>query len=143
MTASGNAGSIPSAIAQAAGAIEAGELTPVALLEAMLTRIAETDGRLNSFVRLMTESARAEAEAATARARDGRSRGALDGIPLAVKDLYDTAGVITAGGSEAHAERVPTEDATAVRLLREAGAVIVGKTNTHELALGGTTNNAY
>jgi aspartyl-tRNA(Asn)/glutamyl-tRNA(Gln) amidotransferase subunit A len=56
-------------------------------------------------------------------------------------DLYDTAGVVTAAGTALYRERVPAEDATAVRRLRGAGAVIVGKTNTHELAMGGTTNN--
>jgi aspartyl-tRNA(Asn)/glutamyl-tRNA(Gln) amidotransferase subunit A len=91
----------------------------------------------------MEDSARAEAAAAAERARAGARLGPLDGIPIAVKDLYDTAGVVTAGGTGALSERVPAKDSTPVRLLREAGAVIVGKTNTHELALGGTTNNAY
>ena len=134
---------LPDSIAQAAARIQAGELTASDLLEAALDRIGETDRRLNAFVRLMTEGARAEAGAATERARAGSRLGPLDGIPIAVKDLYDTAGVITNGGTRAYAERIPTEDATTVRLLREAGAVIVGKTNTHELAFGGTTNNAY
>ncbi len=134
---------LPDSIAEAAARIQAGELTASDLLEAALDRIGETDRRLNAFVRLMTDSARAEAGAATERARAGSRLGPLDGIPIAVKDLYDTGGVITNGGTRAYAERIPTEDATTVRLLREAGAVIVGKTNTHELALGGTTNNAY
>ena len=134
---------LPDSIAEAAARMQAGELTASDLLEAALDRIGETDRRLNAFVRLMTDSARAEAGAATERARAGSRLGPLDGIPIAVKDLYDTAGVITNGGTRAYAERIPTEDATTVRLLREAGAVIVGKTNTHELALGGTTNNAY
>ena len=128
---------------EASEALEASETTASALLDAALARIEETDGRLNAFVRLMAESARAEAEAATERAGAGMRRGPLDGIPIAAKDLYDTAGVVTAGGTGALSERVPAEDATTVRLLREAGAVILGKTNTHELALGGTTNNAY
>ena len=134
---------IPDSIADASRQIDAGGLSPTELLEVTLARIAETDGRLNSFVRLMTDSARAEAAASTARVEAGQRRGPLDGIPIAVKDLYDTAGVITAGGSAAYNERVPSQDATPVRMLREAGAVIVGKTNTHELALGGTTNNAH
>jgi len=134
---------IPGSIADASRQIEAGELSPNELLEATFERIEETDHQLNSFVRLMVDSARAEAAAATVRAEAGQRRGPLDGIPIAVKDLYDTAGVITAGGTGAYSERVPAQDATAVRLLREAGAVLVGKTNTHELALGGTTNNAH
>jgi aspartyl-tRNA(Asn)/glutamyl-tRNA(Gln) amidotransferase subunit A len=130
-------------LAVASARLASGDLTAVALLDASLARIAETDRRLHAFVRLMKDSARAEAEAATERARAGARLGPLDGIPIAVKDLYDTAGVVTAGGTGALSERVPARDATPVRLLREAGAVIVGKTNTHELALGGTTNNAY
>ena len=130
-------------LTEASRALEAAAVSPTDLLDATLARVEETDGRLNSFVRLMADSARAEAAAATQRASAGRRLGALDGIPIAVKDLYDTAGVVTAGGTGALSERVPAEDATTVRLLREAGAVIVGKTNTHELALGGTTNNAY
>ncbi|MEX2374826.1 MAG: amidase, partial [Dehalococcoidia bacterium] len=69
--------------------------------------------------------------------------GPLDGIPIAIKDLYDTAGAVTTGGTGAYRDRVPDEDATAVARLREAGAVILGKTNTHELAFGGTTNNIH
>lgn len=134
---------LPDSIADASQQIDAGDLSPTDLLDATFARIEETDHRLNSFVRLMTDSARTEAAAAAARIEAGQRRGPLDGIPIAVKDLYDTAGVITAGGTAAYNERVPSEDATAVRLLREAGAVIVGKTNTHELALGGTTNNAH
>jgi aspartyl-tRNA(Asn)/glutamyl-tRNA(Gln) amidotransferase subunit A len=134
---------IPDSIADASRQIDAGDLSPTDLLDATFARIEETDGRLNSFVRLMKDSARAESAASTARMETGQRRGALDGIPIAVKDLYDTAGVITAGGTAAYNERVPSDDATAVRMLREAGAVIVGKTNTHELALGGTTNNAH
>ncbi|MDA0351291.1 MAG: amidase [Chloroflexi bacterium] len=130
-------------ITEANAAIEAGKVTPLDLFAASLARIEETDERLNAFVRLTAVSGRAEAEAASDRARARKRLGPLDGIPIAVKDLYDTAGVVTAGGTGALSERVPAEDATTVRLLREAGAVIVGKTNTHELALGGTTNNAY
>ena len=134
---------LPDSIAEASRQIDAGNCSPLDLLDAALVRIEETDADLNSFVRLMVDSARAEAAAATIRAEGGHRRGPLDGIPIAVKDLYDTAGVITAGGTAAYNERVPSQDATAVRMLREAGAVIVGKTNTHELALGGTTNNAH
>ena len=134
---------MPTTLAQASAAIDAGSTTPAELLEVALARIEETDGRLHAFVLLMTGSARSEADAATERARSGNRLGPLDGLPIAAKDLYDTAGVVTAGGTGALSERVPAEDATTIRLLREAGAVIVGKTNTHELALGGTTNNRY
>ncbi|MBM4410816.1 MAG: amidase [Chloroflexi bacterium] len=130
-------------IADADARIADGGLSPVALTEAAFARIEATDRRINAFVRLMRDSAMEEARAAEGRAQAGRRLGPLDGIPIAVKDLYDTAGVVTAAGTGAYRERVPLEDATAVRRLREAGAVILGKTNTHELALGGTTNNVH
>ncbi len=130
-------------IADASSRIAAGELSPLALTEALFARIDGTDDRLNSYVRLMRESAMEEAAAADERAQAGQRLGPLDGIGVGVKDLYDTAGVITTGGTGAYRERVPARDAVCVRLLREAGAVILGKTNTHELAYGGTTNNAH
>src|SRR5438105_4368503 len=130
-------------IVEAGRRIEAGELSPVTLTRALFDRIRETEPALHSYVRLMEASALREALAAADRAQRGSRRGPLDGIPIAVKDLYDTAGVVTTGGTGAYRERVPLEDATAVRLLRAAGAVILGKTNTHELAFGGTTNNAH
>ncbi len=130
-------------IAEASSRIASGELSPLALTEALFRRIDETDARLNSYVRLMRDSAMAEAAASEERARAGRRRGPLDGIGVAVKDLYDTAGVVTTGGIDAYRERVPDEDATCVRLLHEAGAVVLGKANTHELAYGGTTNNPH
>ncbi len=128
-------------VADASARIAGGELSPVRLAEAVFARIEATEPQINAYVRLMRASALDEAAAAEARAQRGERLGPLDGIPVAVKDLYDTAGVVTAAGTALYRERVPAEDATAVRLLREAGAVIVGKTNTHELAMGGTTNN--
>ncbi len=130
-------------IAEASGRIEAQELSPVALTEAVFARIAATDAQVHAYVRLMPRTALDEARAAEGRARSGARLGPLDGIPIAVKDLFDTAGVVTAAGTGAYSERVPAADATAVRRLREAGAVVLGKTNTHELAMGGTTNNLH
>ncbi|MEI7925704.1 MAG: amidase [Chloroflexota bacterium] len=130
-------------IADASADIEAGKLSPVDLTKALLDRIEATDGQLNSYVLVMKESALAEAEAAEARARSKTRLGPLDGIPMGIKDLYDTAGYVTTNGTGAHRFRVPTEDCTAVARLRAAGAIILGKTNTHELAMGGTTNNIH
>jgi aspartyl-tRNA(Asn)/glutamyl-tRNA(Gln) amidotransferase subunit A len=130
-------------IRDASALIANGELDPVALTEAVFRRIDETDDRLHSYVRLMRTSALLEARAAQERAVAGQLRGPLDGIPIAVKDLFDTARVVTAAGTDAYRERVPAQDATAVQRLREAGAVMLGKTNTHELAMGGTTNNIH
>ncbi|MCK9486397.1 MAG: amidase [Dehalococcoidia bacterium] len=130
-------------ITEAAARLEAGSLSPVALTEAVLSRMEATEPALNAYVTRMTEGAREDARAAEARARAGKRLGPLDGIPVAVKDLYDTADVVTTGGTGAYRYRVPSEDAAAVALLRRAGAVITGKTNTHELAFGGTTNNMH
>lgn len=130
-------------IADAAAEIEAGKLSPVDLTKAAFDQIEQTDGQLNSYVLLMKESALAEAEASAERARTKSLFGPLDGIPMGIKDLYDTAGYVTTNGTGAHRFRVPTEDCTPVARLRAAGAVILGKTNTHELAMGGTTNNKH
>jgi aspartyl-tRNA(Asn)/glutamyl-tRNA(Gln) amidotransferase subunit A len=130
-------------IADASVDIEAGRLSPVDLTEATLRRIEETDDQLNSYVLVMKESALAEAEASAERARTKTRLGPLDGIPMGIKDLYDTAGAVTTNGTAAHRFRVPTADSTPVARLRAAGAVIIGKTNTHELAMGGTTNNVH
>lgn len=130
-------------IADADAQIARGDLSPIALTETAFARIDATNRGINAFVRLMRDSATVEAQAAEARAKIGKRLGPLDGIPIAVKDLFDTAGVVTAAGTSAYRERVPADDATAVRLLRAAGAVLLGKTNTHELALGGTTNNVH
>lgn len=130
-------------IAEASALFEAGKLSPVELTNALYDRIDATDGAVHSYVRLMRKSALAEAQASEARAKDGRRLGPLDGIPIAVKDLFDTAGVVTTAGMGIYRERVPAADSTCVRLLREAGAVILGKANTHEMAWGGTTNNAF
>ncbi|MGH7577896.1 MAG: amidase [Longimicrobiales bacterium] len=130
-------------ITEADEQMRSGTLSPVELIDAVFARIDATDSTLNAYVRLMRESALEEARAAEQRARRGERIGPLDGIPIGVKDLFDTAGVVTAAGTAAFRDRIPAADATAIRRLREAGAVIVGKTNTHELALGGTTNNVH
>ena len=130
-------------IADASSEIDAGRLSPLDLTKATLERIAATDDQLNSYVLVMQESALAEAESATERARAGRRLSPLDGIPMGIKDIYDTGGAVTTNGTAAHRFRVPSVDSTPVARLRAAGAVVVGKTNTHELAMGGTTNNKH
>ncbi len=103
-----------------------------------LRRIAALDGReqLNAYLTVLPERARTEADAADARRAAGRSLGPLDGVPIALKDLFDTAGVPTTAASRVFAGRVPAEDATVVRKLAEAGAVLLGKTNLMEFAYG-------
>ena len=130
-------------IAEAGAAIKAGTLSPVDLTKAVLERIKATNPMTNSYVLVLEESALAEAAASEARQQAGTLLGPLDGIPMGIKDLYDVAGYVTTNGTGAHRFRVPTVDSTPVARLRAAGAVIVGKTNTHELAMGGTTNNKH
>ena len=118
-------------------------LTALDLTEAILARIDRLNPTLNAYVRVMAESARADARAADARAAAGKRRGPLDGIPIAIKDVIDTAGVVTTYGSINFRDHRPDADAHVVQRLRQAGAVILGKTNTHELARGITTDNPH
>jgi aspartyl-tRNA(Asn)/glutamyl-tRNA(Gln) amidotransferase subunit A len=118
-------------------------ISPVELAKASLDRIERLNPTINAFITVMADSAMAAARAAEAEIRRGRWRGPLHGIPIAVKDLFDTAGVRTTAASELFKDRVPTEDAEVVRRLKAAGAVIVGKTNMHEFAYGGTSAVSY
>ena len=130
-------------IAEAARRIEARELSPVELTRACLDRIDCLDSDLNTFVTLTREQALAEAAQAEADIAAGRYRGALHGIPVSIKDSLATAGVRTTAGAKHLSDWVPDEDATVVARLRQAGAVILGKTNMHEWAAGCTTINPY
>jgi aspartyl-tRNA(Asn)/glutamyl-tRNA(Gln) amidotransferase subunit A len=130
-------------IAELAPRLAAKEISPVELTELALARIERLDGRLNSFITVMADSARQAARAAEAAIMAGDLRGPLQGIPVAVKDLYATEGVATTFGSPLFADWVPDHDAAAVERLRWTGAVIIGKTNLHELAYGTTSANAH
>ena len=124
-------------IGEAAPLIAAGELSPAALTQAYLDRIAAVDGRLDSYVTLTAERALAQARQAEAESAAGRYRGPMHGIPIALKDLYDTAGIRTTAMSRVTPDRVPDEDATTVAKLDAAGAILLGKLAMHEFALGG------
>ena len=115
----------------------------VDLVGACLDRVARHDRELGAFITLTAESAIAEAKRADADLANGVDRGPLHGIPVALKDLYDTAGVRTTGGSRIFADRVPERDCAVVEKLRAAGAVFVGKLNLHEWALGVTNQNPH
>ena len=115
------------------------EISPVEITRESLARIEESNPALNAFITVMTESAMAEARMAEAEIARGEWRGPLHGIPIALKDLIDVAGVRTTGASALHEKRIPDEDAEVARRLREAGAVIVGKNNLHEFAYGGSS----
>jgi len=124
-------------IHEAGKLLKDGELSPVELTQAFFDRIAETDGTLHSFITLLSDEAMGEARAAEAEIRSGRYKGPLHGIPIALKDLYDTAGIRTTAGSRVDFDRVPTEDSTPTARLKEAGSILLGKLAMHEFALGG------
>ena len=114
--------------------IQRKELSPVEVTQAQLARIEKVDGALKSYVIVMAEQALADAHRAEAEIAKGQIRGPLHGVPVAVKDLCWTKGVATAAGMTLYRDFVPTEDGTAVRKLREAGAVILGKLQLTESA---------
>ena len=124
-------------IDEAAGLIERRELSPVELTRAYLDRIEATDHRLHSYIEVLSESATSQARAAEQAIHSGGYRGSLHGIPIALKDLYDTAGVRTTGSSKIYKDRIPAEDATTTARLREAGCVLLGKLAMSELAMTG------
>ncbi len=125
-------------ITEAAAALRAGKVSSRELVEESLRSIG-----LNAFITVTEEEARAEARAADEELARGTDRGPLHGLPVAVKDLFWTRGVRTTAGSTIFSGFVPRRDARAVALLREAGAIIAGKTNMHELAYGITSENPH
>lgn len=124
-------------IAQTAPRIASREISPRELTEAFLARIEAMNPKLAAYVTVTAERAIDDAARAEAEIARGLYRGPLHGIPVAHKDIYDTAGILTTCGSHLHADRVPERDSEPVRRLREAGAVLLGKLTTHEFALGG------
>ena len=119
------------------------KVSPVELTKECLARIERYNPALNAFITVTAESALAEARAAEAEIQRGRWRGPLHGIPIALKDLFDTKGVRTTAASELFKDRIPTEDAEVVRRLKAAGAVFLGKQNMHEFAYGSTSVFSY
>jgi aspartyl-tRNA(Asn)/glutamyl-tRNA(Gln) amidotransferase subunit A len=117
--------------------------SPVELTQACLERIARYNSTLNAFITVTSEQAMAAAREMEAEQRKGKWRGPLHGIPIALKDNIDTAGVRTTGASELFKDRIPSEDAEVVRRLKMAGAILLGKLNLHEFAYGGTCAVSY
>lgn len=124
-------------LSEAAAKVRSGSVSSLELTQACLARIDTYDPKLDAFITVMKDKAIAQAKALDEEKRAGKLRGPLHGVPLAIKDIIDTAGTRTTGGSALFEDRVPTEDATVVARLRAAGAVIIGKTNTQEFAMGG------
>ena len=123
-------------LADAAAAVKAGAVSPVELTRVCLERIERVDHALHAFVSVDAERALQDARRAEREIQAGRSRGPLHGIPVGLKDNYDTLGVATRNGSRVFADRMPTEDATVWARLQEAGAVLLGKTTMSEAAWG-------
>jgi aspartyl-tRNA(Asn)/glutamyl-tRNA(Gln) amidotransferase subunit A len=119
------------------------KISPVQLTQECLNRIERLNGKLNAFITVTAESALAEARAAESEIQRGHWRGQLHGLPIALKDIVDTAGVRTTAASQLFKDRTPTEDADVVRRLKAAGAVFLGKTNLHEFAYGGSSVVSY
>jgi aspartyl-tRNA(Asn)/glutamyl-tRNA(Gln) amidotransferase subunit A len=119
------------------------DVSPVELTRACLARIDRLEPAINAFITVTPEQALASARELEAEIRRGRRRGPLHGVPIALKDNIDTAGVLTTAASGVFKERVPAADADVVVRLKNAGAVLLGKLNLHEFALGGTSAVTY
>ena len=132
-----------SPIARVAEQLRTRELSPVELVEAHLDHIDQTDGKLNSFITLLADDAMAAARQAEQEIRSGDYRGPLHGIPIGLKDLYYTKGIRTTVGSKILRNFVPDYDAAVTERFREAGAILMGKLQMHEFALGATSENPH
>jgi len=124
-------------LAEAASLIRRGRLSPVEYTQALLARTDALEPQLNAYITRTTEAAIEAARAAEAEIVRRNHRGPLHGVPFAVKDIYNTAGVLTSGHSRICIDNVPYKDATAVAKLRAEGGVLMGKLATHEFAHGG------
>jgi aspartyl-tRNA(Asn)/glutamyl-tRNA(Gln) amidotransferase subunit A len=119
--------------------MRAQKTSPVEAVQACLARIEEFNPRLNAFITILADEALKDAKIAEAEIKAGDWRGPLHGVPVGVKDMFDTAGVRTTAAFEHFRDRVPAGDAAAVARLKAAGAIIIGKTNMHRLAMGTTS----
>jgi len=127
-------------VTDASALIRARMLSPVELVRAYLARIERLEPRVNAYITVTSELALKQAGQLEAELDAGRWRGPLHGIPIALKDNMDTAGIRTTAASALFADRVPTEDAAVYQRLNDAGAVLLGKLNMHEFAYGGTSS---
>ena len=127
--------------AEMAAAIRAGRLSPVEVVDAALARIDRLNPKLGAYCTVTHEAARAAAREAEAAVMRGDALGILHGVPVSIKDLVVTRGVRTTWGSRLYEHFVPEEDAPVVERLKQAGAIVVGKTNTPEFGYKGTTDN--
>nr|WP_295971219.1 amidase [uncultured Bacillus sp.] len=130
-------------IETAGSAIKNKQISPIELTQMTLNQIREHEPRVHAFITIMEEEALAQAKELEEELMNNRVRGPLHGIPIAIKDILQTKGVKTTGGSKIFEGWIPDEDATAVQKLRDAGAIMIGKANLHEFAMGATTENPH
>lgn len=130
-------------IAEISKLIRQKKVSPVEITKACLRRIELLNPKLNAFITVTAEQALKEAKIAETEIKNGKWKGPLHGIPVALKDNIDTAGIRTTAASAVFKDRIPTEDAVLVKQLKKAGAIIIGKTNLHEFALGTTSHISY
>ena len=130
-------------ISEAASLIESGQLSPVELTKAHLDRIERTEPALNAFVTLLSEESARSAEEAEREIANGEYRGPLHGIPIGLKDLYFTKGIRTTAGAKILRDFVPDYDAAVTEKFADAGAILMGKLQMHEFALGATSVNPH
>ncbi|CAI8041339.1 Glutamyl-tRNA(Gln) amidotransferase subunit A [Geodia barretti] len=126
--------------AATAKAVRSGQLSPEDAVQAYLDRIDQLDSRLAAYITVTREEALGAARQVEWRLESEGDPGPLAGVPMAIKDQFWTEGILTTNGSRVYRDFVPTEDATIVRKLKEAGATLLGKLNLSELAMGGTQN---
>jgi aspartyl-tRNA(Asn)/glutamyl-tRNA(Gln) amidotransferase subunit A len=124
-------------VAEIGQAYAAKTLSPVELVKALLARIQTLDPKLNTFIRLDADAALQAAQTAEAEIAAGRGRGPLHGVPVGIKDIIDVAGLPTTAHSKILVDNIAKSDAVVIQRLRQAGAIVMGKTSTHEFAIGG------
>src|SRR5487761_253444 len=139
---SSSSSGLPSSAGGLAAAVRSGSLSAREVADAYLETIEALDGELRAFVTVLADAARAEADAVDAVVASGSDPGPLAGVPVALKDNLCTRGVRTTCSSRILEHWLPPYDATVVSRLREAGAVVVGKTNMDEFAMGSSTENS-
>ena len=123
--------------------LAARELSSLEAVTAALERLELVENKLNAFITVLPQQARAEARKADDEIARGNYRGPLHGVPVTIKDMFETAGVLTTGGSKILAEWVPDRDSALVERLRSAGAILIGKTNLDEFGHGGTSTLSH
>ena len=130
-------------ITEQAAMLRVGDVSPVELTSAYLDRIEALNGELGAYITVMGEQAMAQARQAESEMQAGEDKGVLHGIPVAIKDIIYTEGVLTSGGSKVLVDFVPDADSTIVRRLDAAGVVLLGKLNLSEFAIGGTIDHPF